>query len=278
MRLWRRWASDATVDGELDALQIVYLRFVHLYDYYSGEEFSDEVEMVKLRGFAHLRRKAKEVGPQHCLCEQPQYPFRCSLLRSIGFGFRVLSRPAESLDPPLCPISPWLSAPASRCTTASSAERGRARTWKRSSLQSGASWSTQRRAHAKRSRWTAPRTTGRRRRSLSGWVSRPAPQQGRTARRMGFPAAGWVPCRTGHRALHRAWPADARQEGWCGFAGEFFKTAIKEIGEGKFGCSVADCDKKFRGADFVKANLTSDSNLIIHTIKVKAIPIDIYPH
>ena len=61
MRLWRRWASDATVDGELDALQIVYLRFVHLYDYYSGEEFSDEVEMVKLRGFAHLRRKAKEV-------------------------------------------------------------------------------------------------------------------------------------------------------------------------------------------------------------------------
>ncbi len=146
--------------------------------------------MVKLRGFAHLRRKAKEVGPQHCLCEQPQYPFRCSLLRSIGFGFRVLSRPAESLDPPLCPISPWLSAPASRCTTASSAERGRARTWKRSSLQSGASWSTQRRAHAKRSRWTAPRTTGRRRRSLSGWVSRAAPQQGRTARRMGFPAAG----------------------------------------------------------------------------------------
>lgn len=109
-------------------------------------------------------------------------------------------------------------------------------------------------------------------------MSRPAPQQGRTARRMGFPAAGWVPCRTGHRALHRAWPADARQEGWCGFAGEFFKTAIKEIGEGKFGCSVADCDKKFRGADFVKANLTSDSNLIIHTIKVKAIPIDIYPH
>ena len=84
MRLWRRWASDATVDGELDALQIVYLRFVHLYDYYSGEEFSDEVEMVKLRGFAHLRRKAKEVGPQHCLCEQPQYPFRCSLRRSAG--------------------------------------------------------------------------------------------------------------------------------------------------------------------------------------------------
>ncbi len=35
--------------------------------------------------------------------------------------------------------------------------------------------------------------------------------------------------------------------------GEFFKTAIKEIGEGKFGCSVADCDKKFRGTDFVKA-------------------------
>ena len=107
-------------------------------------------------------------------------------------------------------------------------------------------------------------------------MSRHAPQQGRTARRMGFPPCGWgVPCRTGYRALHRALRA---QDGRCGFAGEFFKTAIKEIGEGKFGCSVADCDKKFRGADFVKANLTSDSNLIIHTIKVKAIPIDIYPH
>ena len=109
MRLWRRWASDATVDGELDALQIVYLRFVHLYDYYSGEEFSDEVEMVKLRGFAHLRRKAKEV----------RLPVRAAAItrfdahfvdQSAFFG-RVLSRPAESLDPPLCPISPWLSAP-----------------------------------------------------------------------------------------------------------------------------------------------------------------------
>lgn len=71
-----------------------------------------------------------------------------------------------------------------------------------------------------------------------------------------FLLAGWVLCRTGYRALHRAlWAQDGR----CGFAGEFFKTAIKEIGEGKFGCSVADCDKKFRGADFVKANRTSDS-------------------
>jgi hypothetical protein len=142
--------------------------------------------MVKLRGFAHLRRKAKEVRPP---ARPPAvYPFRCVLRRSIGLCAGSIS--AGSLDRPLWPISSWLSATAIRRTTASKAERCRARTWKRSSLQSGASSSTQRRAHAKRSRSTAPRTTGRRRRSLSGWVSRHAPQQGRTARRMGFPPCG----------------------------------------------------------------------------------------
>jgi hypothetical protein len=80
----------------------VYLRFVHLYDYYSGEEFSDEVEMVKLRGFAHLRRKAKEVRLPVRAAAIPVSMLTSSINRS---------RPAESLDPPLCPISPWLSAP-----------------------------------------------------------------------------------------------------------------------------------------------------------------------
>jgi hypothetical protein len=65
-------------------LQIAYLRLVHLFDYYSGEEFDDECEMVRLAGFCHLRRKYKappseEGHPQAVLDEFAKW---CELVDS----------------------------------------------------------------------------------------------------------------------------------------------------------------------------------------------------